>query len=71
MGKYLKYADLKLSDSAEGRASCIIHTAAAATLTMSVYVNPKWDNVAKKQMLIHLTNNMEMVICILNHRIKG
>ena len=39
MGEYLKYADLKFLDSAEGRASCIIQRAAA--LTMDVYVNPK------------------------------
>ena len=40
MGEYLKYADLKFQDLAEARASCIIQ-AAPASLTMSIYVNPK------------------------------
>lgn len=68
--KYLKYADLKFQDSAKGRASCIIQRA-AATPTMNVYVNSTRDNMAKKQMLIYLTNNMKMIICILNCCIKG
>lgn len=41
---------------------------------MTVDVNPKWDNSPPQknnQMLIHLTNNLKMIICILNHCIKG
>lgn len=42
-GGYRRYAELKFWDLAKKSGSCIMQTA-AATLTMSIYVNPKLDD---------------------------